>query len=132
MREGNTAYCNDCGRMIQFVLTKKNRWMPINCESIAMRPDKDGKLYYKGDRRPVFGRKCDPDDPEAIKAFEPHFYTCPIIIPKRAKHSKAEIEAEATAKAQQYAAAEKARAEKLAAQQENKDWERRQTSIFRT
>lgn len=125
MREGNTAYCDKCGKMIQFVLTKNNRWMPVNCEAAAVRPDKEGRWYYRGDRDPVHGRKCAPEEPGAVKALEPHYYTCSALIPKRARESKAQQE-------QQRSAAEKAKTEKLAADSENREWASRQTSLFRT
>lgn len=126
----DVTYCRMCGRMIRFLWTKTGKRMPCDSFSVALRPDREGRLYYEGDQKPIYGRKCDPEEPGAVKAWEPHYYTCPKQIPKRAYQSKADSEA-AAMKAQQHSAAEKAKADKLAAQLENQDWERRQTSMFR-
>ena len=124
----DVAYCRMCGRMIKFIWTKNAKRMPCDSFSVTIIPDRNGKLYYEAEQRPIYGKKCDPDEPGAVRVFEPHYYTCPKQIPKRAKQSKAESEAEAEKARQAKMQAEKAKAEEAA---QRREMERRQTCLFR-
>jgi hypothetical protein len=83
-----TEPCRRCGRPIGWVLTDKNRRMPIDPE-----PDDDGNVichYEAGVLRATVLSKGNPR-PAGV-AFMPHFATCSALARRTRRDAAREIE----------------------------------------
>ena len=69
--------CRKCGKLLQFIKTPKGKMMPVDSFSVYVMPSGSGALYWLEDGTTVRGYLCDKTAPGAVKAYEPHWYTCP-------------------------------------------------------
>jgi len=81
----DTAYCKDCKVMIVWVKTKRGRLMACDTPRIDFAPDPDalldhGAVYVMSDDgsgEMIRGWICSQPDPGTVKAYRPHYHTCP-------------------------------------------------------
>ena len=71
------AYCNKCGRPIQFLRMKSGKLMPVDGFSFQIVPGDKGGIYFKEDGSSVRGTVVSTPGPNSVKAWQSHFATCP-------------------------------------------------------
>lgn len=126
--------CRKCGKLLQFIKTKKGKMMPVDSFSVHVMPSGSGALYWLEDGNTVRGYLCDKTAPGAVKAYEPHWYTCPDArdLKKEApkKNTTDEIRARILREREEQARKEETRRRKEAEREERIQAELAQTSLF--
>lgn len=81
--------CRKCGKEVAYIRAPSG-FVRCNGKMVHVIADKkDGKLYYLGQGKTLWGRKVD-NQPGAIPAWEPHNGECPPVIRGRRKRLTAE------------------------------------------
>lgn len=125
--------CRKCGRLLKFIKTKKGKHMPVDSFSVHVMPAERGALYWMENGETVRGYLCDKTAPGAVKAYEPHWYTCPF-----AKEMKRTPQKKTDEELRERILREREKAAKLAEERRRKEAEREeriqaelaQTSLF--
>lgn len=75
--------CRKCGRVISFVPTKKGKLMPVDGFSVNVMPYVRGSVYYSEHGEQIRGYIVEPGTKGAVRAYSPHWYTCPFADENR-------------------------------------------------
>jgi hypothetical protein len=81
----NATYCKLCGKMIVFITTAKGgKSMPCDSMRVDYAPDPDAKgTLYDGSGEVVRGFIMSAPGEGTLKAYRPHWHTCPYASTHR-------------------------------------------------
>lgn len=132
---GEPPKCRKCGRIINFIRTKKGSMMPVDGFSVCVLPYMRGTLFYTETGEQIKGYLVTPGTPKAVKAYEPHWYTCPYADENRKPKPKSTAARDAIRERIEQARAdearrEAAREEKAVAERKRREAEAAQLSFF--
>ena len=125
--------CRKCGKVISFVPTKKGRQMPVDGFSVCILPYIRGSVYYTDRGEQIRGYLVEPGTKGAVRAYTPHWVTCPHADENRKPRPDKRREAikEQVAREKEVAARREARREEKATKAaEAIEAEKAQFSIF--
>ena len=74
---GDPPTCRKCGLPIQFITTKRGKKMPVDGFSVQVVKRDKGGLFITEDGEMIRGMVVDTAGPESVKAWVPHFGSCP-------------------------------------------------------
>ena len=69
--------CRKCGKIIQFITTKKGKQMPVDSFSLHVLPREGGSIFFLPDGNTIRGQELDRKGPNTVEAYRSHFVTCP-------------------------------------------------------
>ena len=124
--------CRKCKRTISFLTTENGKLMPVDDVAYIL-PYARGAVYYRGNGEKVRGYRVTPGTQGAVRAYTPHWYSCPFADENRKPKPDRRREAikEQVAREKELAAKREARREAKAAKAaEAIEAEKAQFSIF--
>ena len=116
---GDPPVCRYCGTPIQFIRTKKGNLMPVDGFSFNVVERDKGDNFIKEDGSMVRGVVVDVKGPATVKAWRPHFGTCPVRNKDRNRKAQSRKEAQEK-QIRERIEKERAEAEAKAARREEK------------
>lgn len=125
--------CRKCKKIIAFVTTKAGKQMPVDSFSVSILRYERGSVFYKDTGEQLRGYTVPAGTPGAVKAYVPHFVTCPYadeLRKKKPDKRRENIKAQVEREREQEAKRQERREEKAARTAEIRSAEEAQISLF--